>query len=126
MCRSLINSSLLWILLQTYLQPGPHRVDRRAPCAMLSIHVTTCGPSSNYSVIPFSLLPFCPDKACWEDALRCNSAVPVNRQDVNRLLNHSSLPSSFPSFLWVSSMHLCGWRCSSSIVEIDIAICSPQ
>lgn len=116
MCRSLINSSLLWILLQTYLQPGPHRVDRRAPCAMLSIHVTTCGPSSNYSVIPFSLLPFCPDKACWEDALRCNSAVPVNRQDVNRLLNHSSLPFFF-SFFFVGLFNALMW------VEVFIINC---
>lgn len=34
--------------------------------ASLSTHITTCGTNSNYSVIPFALLQFCPDQASTE------------------------------------------------------------
>lgn len=46
--------------------------------ASLSTHITTRSTNSNYSVIPFSPLQFCPDQACYEHPLRRFSIAPVH------------------------------------------------
>ncbi len=64
--------------LQPSQKPGCHFPDKsEASWGSVSTHITTCSANSNYSMIPFSPLQFCPSQAHYKHPLRRFSIASV-------------------------------------------------